>query len=375
MILFLVLASTQSQAELTSFSYSDAKTEIENSLKIAAQAKPLADVADQTLSKLILAKSDAITRWVNLPEHQEMSDAEIVRKWREYFLSSIVLTSPSHPDRGVQQQVRGLFKEISRRTFPYSVRSQIRKQFEYWKKFALQRVDQFNLDRGTKTSLKARLRETRLIFLEDLNYGSPREDKVPAEFLFDGLAYHPLSNSIQVGVQTLKYVDPESLGPALIHEMAHSFDACRWQAFLSKVENPFTPIFECLRSDESVGAKKRDDSDLEDFEKEGKLTSDEVKALKLNPTCNLKSYPAGDLQRDQLNEVFADWFSADVLALDPKFKNRVRPDLLEKIDLPKGSSYIANEDRLNRIYLGQPELRKRFLPENSDSKAPKYCSF
>jgi len=155
------------------------------------------------------------------------------------------------------------------------------------------------------------------------------------------------------------------------HEVGHSFDPCRWSAFYEGVW-PFEKVGQCLRSDKSVGAKARDDSKLEAFQKAGRISSELGAALKANPTCNKLVYPPAGIQADQLPETFADWFSAEVIS---RYKNldvsKLRLDLCEGKNLVEGSSYPANGLRQGKIYYAHPVIRK-LLKSNEENDH--YCS-
>jgi hypothetical protein len=105
------------------------------------------------------------------------------------------------------------------------------------------------------------------------------------------------------------------------------------------------------------------------------LPADLGQALKLNPTCNKIIYPPEGLQADQLPETFADWFSAETMAqLHLASTANLRTDLCEPKPLNKGSSYLSNQDRLDKIYFANPILKS--APANKNLQPTfKYCSF
>jgi len=199
-----------------------------------------------------------------------------------------------------------------------------------------------------------------------------RNNSIPLDLIDWGIAYDPLSNEINIGLNSLSYTNDETRIAVFAHEIGHSFDPCRWSAFYEG-EWPFKKIGECLRSDKSADAKVRDDSKLEAFQKSGKISSELVKALKANPTCNKLAYPAQGIQADQLPETFADWFSAEVIS---RLKNldvsHLRLDLCEEKTLVNGSSYPANHVRQENIYYAHPVI-KNLLKDKSKSKG-RYCS-
>ena len=95
-------------------------------------------------------------------------------------------------------------------------------------------------------------------------------------------------------------------------------------------------------------------------------------SLKNNPTCNRSFYPQVGSQKDQINESFADWFSAEVIAQSPDdITKDLRSDLCREKELTQGSSYVSNIKRLQAIYLSQVKIQKMLkLPETGF----KYCT-
>jgi hypothetical protein len=123
-----------------------------------------------------------------------------------------------------------------------------------------------------------------------------------------------------------------------------------------------------------VGAKKRDDSKLEEWVKKKKISSDLALGLKALPTCNKREYPPIGTQADQLPEVFADWFSAEVMAQVKNLKiENLRRDLCDEAHaVVEGSSYIPHKSRLYGIYYAHPAIRTEILAK--DFRVKKYCA-
>ncbi len=105
----------------------------------------------------------------------------------------------------------------------------------------------------------------------------------------------------------------------------------------------------------------------------GKMPVELVASLKKDITCNKSNYPPAGIQKDQILEVFADWFSAEVIAKTPKYIDQsLRKDLCKPKELMKGSSYLSNKDRLEKIYLNQPIIQKKL---NLEKPSAQYCSW
>jgi hypothetical protein len=156
----------------------------------------------------------------------------------------------------------------------------------------------------------------------------------------------------------------------LAHEIAHSFDPCRYSAFFKK-KNPFEATLKCLRSDKSTGAKYRDDSLMPQYVEKGKMSDQLKTSLLKDLTCNKANYPPSGYQKDQILEVFSDWFSAELVAVTKKYIHKsLRADLCEDKSLMPGSSYLSNHDRLFKIYLTQPNINKLI---RKNQKTASYC--
>ncbi len=181
----------------------------------------------------------------------------------------------------------------------------------------------------------------------------------PLELLSWGIAYNPVPNQINMGLEGVNYPNDDTIYAVFAHEIGHSFDPCRFEAFLSKSgNNPFEKVISCLRSKKSVAAKKRDDSKMDKLVKSGKLSRQLQQALLSNPTCNKLQYPPIGIQSDQIGESFADWFSAEIIHMRDSVKKGLRADLCNVKILNQGSSYPNNLDRLQKIYLAHPSIRK-----------------
>ena len=239
---------------------------------------------------------------------------------------------------------------------------------------AISRIKSWKLNQKQRKQILKRVRAIKLYWMGSLK--SSRYRSKPLEFTNWGIAYEPVQNEINMGLKALAYPNEETYLAVFAHEIGHSFDSCRWGAFFEGLW-PFKEVGQCLRGSKSVAAKTRDDSKLEAMWSEKKISSDLKLALQLHPTCNKSVYPPVGIQADQLPEVFADWFSAEVVA-DFGFKNlsQLRSDLCKDKKLADGSSYVSNSDRLNKIYLAHPVIRNQ-LKEKGEALIPKvtYCKF
>ncbi|MCB0378742.1 MAG: hypothetical protein KDD33_09640 [Bdellovibrionales bacterium] len=334
--------------------YADLQKKIDDKLAQSAHLVPIAKEADQVLSKLIQAKSPILFNWLEKRQLMSAKEEEIAKKWRQYYLENFILSEFPNKNEKINAAVEGTFQSINQTAFKDSFKKRAEKLFKQAKADSLKVVNGWLIDEKAKKEISERLGATELYWFHGLK-GSKFE-KMPLEFLKWGVAYDPIPNHINMGVQSLRYKSDSTLYSVFAHELGHAFDSCRWGAFF-KSKNPFEKLHQCLRSQESTKAQKRDDSKLEELKKSGKLPIEVAQSLVANPTCNRTFYPPIGLQQEQILEVFADWFAAEVVAVSPYLDDQVRADLCEFKELNPGSSYISNQDRLEKIYFTQPKIQ------------------
>jgi hypothetical protein len=350
--------------------YKDVANIVKSSGEVVANSKVIASQADKILSKLLSAKSPLVLNWIVRNKLDPSKDEElIVKKWREYFLESFILAKYPSSEPEINRLIENSFQKISNIAFTTKIKSLYNSLFvkavDNSKKYILKST----LSSQDKEKTLSKLNSIKLYWYEGLS--NTKYEKMPLEFLRWGLAYDPIPNEINIGVLALSYNSDEEIYASLLHEIAHSFDPCRWSAMIGG-KNPFDNVITCLRSDKSTGAKPRDDSRIDELVKMNKLPKEVAISLKDNPTCNRSFYPLVGMQRDQIAEVFADWFSAEVIgSFSNEYINKnLRRDLCRKSNLSKGSSYISNTNRLNKIYFTNPSIRKKL----SLKEKFKYCS-
>lgn len=336
---------------------------------LVASSPMIAKQADMTLSKLIAAKSPLVIKWISKRKFNPAKDEDkIVKEWRKYFLENFILSRFPTKDIKVDNLVNSSFVEIASKSFNKKIVNNFISIFEDAKNDSLKYISSSSISVENKSIISEKIKALDLYWFEGLL--GTKYEKMPLEFLRWGLAYDPVPNEINVGILALSYNSNEEIYATLLHEIAHSFDPCRWSALVGS-NNPFNKVVACLRSESSVGAKKRDDSKLSFAVQRKRLSPQMAEVLKSNPTCNKSFYPLPGMQRDQILEVFADWFSSEVLANgNSKYlNNKMRRDLCRKNSLSAGSSYILNNKRLKRIYFANPLISNQLKQES----AAKYC--
>lgn len=369
----LIHLSPSLQAQLcevqkTPSQYLEVRKLVEDKISSFSNSKVIAKKADETLSKLIAAKSPMINVWMQNRGLYSKSEDEIVKEWRIYFARNFILSKYPHNEKNLDQEIVSLFETISKQIALKTFQEKLQKLFSQAQKQSLTAIQKFPLTDDQKKKISTRIESIKLYWMKD--FKNSKMNKLPLEYLEWGIAYDPMANEINIGLEALTYPNDETYLAVFSHEIGHSIDSCRWSHFFEGAW-PFEPIGECLRKPESVGAQKRDDSKMDLLVKANKELAE---SMKKNPTCNKVGYPPMNLQADQLPEAFADWFSAEVMALMPDIKvNQLRSDLCENKKLQDGSSYPTNDLRLNAIYLTQPGLRSK-LPI-SKNKASLYCTW
>lgn len=334
------------------------REDVDNKIREFANRKEIAVVADKTLSKLLQAKSPIVLNWIQSRNLDVSQEEEVVKAWRLYYAQAFILSKYPHKDSKLNAQIERLVDQSLAKHFKPGFRKKLDRLFAQAKAAALETIEGFQLKETPQ--LLSRVRAIRLYWPENLK--SARNQSLPLDLISWGVAYDPTANEINVGLEALFYPNDNSFLSVFAHEIGHSFDSCRWGAYFEGPW-PFEEVGECLRSSESVGAKKRDDSKLEDMVKSGAISADLATSLKMNSTCNKLVYPPSGVQADQLPESFADWFSAEVVAhLAIKDLTGFRSDLCEDKDLSVGSSYPTHSDRLEKIYFANKKLYEK-LPE------------
>ena len=345
--------------------YESFKIDRDKLFSFLSNHKDIASKADATLSKLLNAKSPIITKWI---ANRNLSDEiAIVKAWRKYYLEQFVLNQFSKAPRNIKDLVYKKADHLYKKHINKKVKFKFDSDFTKAKSLVKQVIESSNINKKEKNIILKRIKQIKLNYAFNLET-SKLKDK-PLDVLQWTLNYDPAPNKINVGLDALRYSDSANRVSIFAHEIAHSFDPCRYNVFVSK-NTPFKTLIKCLRTETAAGAKKRDDKHLLTLLNKKKISKDLYYGLKLNPLCNKTLYPPLGVQREQINEVFADWVSAEAMALPPKTSSSFRNDLCENKKLNAGSSYLSNLDRLKRVYLAQPKLKKYFYPKNKF----KYCS-
>lgn len=258
--------------------------ELELELATFSNTPLIAQKADDTLSKLMTAKSPFIFSWIKSRSLDPDKDTEkIINLWRSYFSLNFIINKYPLQEKDTDLKIEKLFDRLTSTFFAPKLKKEFEKHFAAAKKLSLQRIESYSMNPEAKKEIILTLNSVKLYFPSHLK--DSKFSNNPLEFFDWGIAYDPTSKEINIGLNALAYARDQTLVAAFAHELAHSFDSCRWGAFY-KGDWPFQKVGTCLRQ----LAKPRDDSQLEELVKNKKMSPELALSLKANPTCNKTTY-------------------------------------------------------------------------------------
>ncbi len=347
--------------------YQDIQNKIDDKFATAGNLATIAEEADQVLSKLIAAKSPILMTWLKDRQLMSADELKIAKAWRLYYLHKFVLDRYPTDNAAINRSVNALFAQAHDLALDQDFKTRLGTVLEKVKKDAKRLVLTWEMAQKDKQSIIHRIDTVQLSWFSSLET-SPFKTN-PMSFLSQGLEYNANKHQIYVGVESRSLASDANIYTALAHEISHAFDPCHWGLFI-KGANPFSHLKNCLRDPQGAAAKKRDDRSLKKALKGQMISKELAQSLQQNPTCNTDQYPPSELQKDQLNEAFADWFAAEVFATSSYNKQFPRPDLCREQKSDPRASQLPNDLRLQRIYLAHPIVAKVWSPESSAL----YCS-
>lgn len=305
-------------------------------------------ISFRTLSDLIKIKSPMVINWYkNRGIDPEKEPEKLALEWTKYFSKNFIIAVYPNNEASINSEIEKLFQKLLDKNFPIKKQQMINEVFEVQKTNALQFLSNLKMEDNDKNKIIEKVKAIKIYWPTNLK--DSKFKNTPLEFMDWSLAYDPKNNEINIGINS-PYYDLVNLKSAILHEIAHSFDSCRWGQ-TEKTNWPFEKVGSCLRT----YAKTRDDSQLELLLKASRITNDEFTFFKNNPTCNNTKYPPYGIQADQLPETFADWFSSETMK-ETDVKSNLRSDLCKDVALNPGSSYLKNSDRAFKIYFANKRI-------------------
>lgn len=325
--------------------------------------------ADRVLRQLAAQNSPTLESWIRKRGVALKSKDDLTREWRLFYAQNFVLARYPVADVSINQAIEQLMQTEYAHALDPAFRKKLEDRLSEAQTLAQAVIGALNLPEEDRTRMKAQIRKVRLYWMGELKTSKFKTH--PLEAMAWGVAYDPVTEQINVGIEARKYGDLDStLIAVLAHELGHSLDSCHWGHSVGE-KYPFAAVVVCLRTDSSVGAKRRDDSPLAALVAQGAVSPSMALSLRQNPTCNTAVYPPLGVQADQSLESFADWFAAEVLSWRVAPDPMIRPDLCAEQVLNEGSAYPPNRSRRDRIYLAQPKLRAQ--AGLKEVGAPRYC--
>lgn len=317
-------------------------------------------------NKLKSNKNKFIIDWESKLVAESTKDA-----WTEFYITNFVMSESNKKNLRNDAFLSELYKASYNKIFSKERFELIKRVFTDIKNDSYKMLDKWPIENKAKLYIKNKIKN--ISIYRNILFEKSKFKGMPKEFFLWGVSYDPLRNEINLGLNSLEYRTYDQLYSVLSHEIAHSFDSCRWSAFAANIESPFIGINQCLRSDISgIGAKKRDDSRLKELHLKGELTEELYMSLRKNKTCNKSVFPPQGAQRDQLDEVFADWFSSTLMGISKRQFSNIRSELCHHKKLSQGSSYTSNNRRLRFLYLANNNLLKKLGLKKRSNKI-KFC--
>ncbi|MCJ8275880.1 MAG: hypothetical protein HRT44_01965, partial [Bdellovibrionales bacterium] len=229
--------------------YAALEKSIDQKIQKSSHLVPIAKEADGILSKLIKAKSPILMNWLDKRKLFNEKEEKIASEWRKYYLENFILSKYPTPNNKINASVEELFAQINKISFSDADKEKFEKVFTEAQKQSVKVVLSWKLAEKTEKEIVEKLNGMKLYWFDKLKGG--KYQNIPLEFVRWGVAYDPVKNEINIGVQAKKYASDSTLFSVFVHEMGHSMDPCRWSAFF-KEANPFSELYKCLRQKESA---------------------------------------------------------------------------------------------------------------------------
>lgn len=215
-------------------------------------------------------------------------------------------------------------------------------------KIMLEKLNTLSLAPHRKKAMIDKLSATKLVDC----WGSMPDEDIVSGTAANYFGYSSNEICIQAGLP-LQNTSLFNLAFALSHELTHALDPCAKEFMIGipkGVRSPWMPVMQCLRSQKSMGAKAS----------RGTLECD---------------------TGDQIGESFADWMGLEITVdyVRQNFKDMSKSELKNAwINMTRYScetrvdEHPAMTDRMNKLILAHPEIRKDFGCTITSKAA--YCS-
>lgn len=327
-----------------------------------------------------------VTRAQLLPGHEEVFQSSTALQDLGPMLRSGIYTSIK--DR-INQDIQGTFKEAN-------LKSRIRdKIMPRAKQLIVAKIERMDIPDATKSRMKMKVKGIQFDGTDCSEQIDDKARKHSLDGLFYQAAYYDPKSNVFRFCDGLGFLgDSESMLLSIVgHELAHSIDPCQMQigyealndsysSRRAKAESqvPYPMLLRCLRDPKSIGAKV-----------DSLLASEApfyLRMIDLEGILHERDGPQF-CGHDQIGECIADWFAFEALGQHiaetrmnkshkenlAYVKNTFRALCPTPGKKAKGSKFYVHPktyDRINRLLIRQPEVRKS-IGCPSENKKYGYC--
>lgn len=331
-------------------------------------------VSDQILNEVsnnsYKHDKESLDKWAAYSQLDPTKQSNIIKEWRSQFFRAFLLKSYSKLNFAQKSIIDEGFSELHKVAFPKVKKQSFEEILNTAKYLLIKYIDSQKIPKKTAMILKGSIVTIKLNWVETIANSVFMED--PERYLNMDIEYNPKHNVLTIGQRASIHNDGDTILSIFIQQMALAISPCRWSILFPNIDFPFQKPLECLRTKDSIHAKKRDDSKVQSLYKSKKITKEQRDAINKYPLCNTPFYPTKGLQKEQINIAFSDWISAEAISQMKELSIHFREDLCAIQTDSLTHSYPQNLERLVRVYLANPKLRS--LTNIKIAKDIKYCS-
>lgn len=349
--------------------FSKVTAEVNDEIKSLYSLRMFTNSSDAFFSKLIEKEAQPLLKkWSekNFLDEKTMDDA--LGKWREDFFGGMILPNYKLLRDVEKIQINNSFTKITNIVYTPKRIQYLQGIFNEVKKSSISYINSSKIDAANKVLLSDRINSISMEWFESIEKNKFEDN--PLYFLRTSINYQPLKNTIFFGPDILKYKYEDTIRSTIAFNIGLSFSPCLWTSS-RKEKFPFQNVINCLQDKNSIWAKSRDDSKINDLGKSHNLSSENIQIVKDNPYCNLPFYPYEKMQKSQVNFSFADWFSAEVMATYTKLSIYMNDYMCKTETSSPLDASPPGMERLTKIYYANPDIRKKLNIVVTNN--PEYC--
>jgi len=348
-------------ADVPNTEFSKLQTLKDNKMKELANLRTFTKISDEVFNKMHNDKNKKpIDTWANSLSVDLTDKKKVISTWREHFFTTILIPSFKKLKKFEQKVINHAFQKINEQAFPYKKKEFLTVRFILAKRLAAQSINKMNIRKDIKNYLINRISDIKMEWFHQIS--NSRYENDPNKYFSNIIGYDASKHIMSIGYLASQLKDSDTITAIFIQEIAHSFDPCRWHALQPNVTFPFQKVTSCLRGKNSIAAKKRGDKILDlNKDKNGAplFSAEQLVSFRKNPTCNTSAFPLEKDQREQINTTFADWFTAEAMSQKKEISSQFRHDLCAITETPSYMAFPSGIDRLNKIYMANPVIRKK----------------